>query len=75
MDDDVQRGLEFLKEHRNVAFAVRAIEEALDPPLPPNTLASAFNQLVKAGKGGLERADATYLGTKRIYRGFKYVGD
>lgn len=46
MSDDIQRGLEFLKAHRNQPFAVRAIEEALR--LKPKTLASGFNQVISA---------------------------
>lgn len=73
MTDAVQRGLEFLKAHRNEAFAVRAIEEVLG--LKPKTLASGFNDLVKTGNVGIERTDATDPGTKRVNRGFKYVGN
>jgi hypothetical protein len=73
MNEAVQRGLDYLKKHRGEAFSVREIEEEVGLNL--NTLASPFNRLVKRGEGGIERADASYPGTKRVYQGFKYVGD
>lgn len=73
MNVKVEAGLRWLRARPNKAFAVCEIEEGAK--LDYNTLASPFNRLVKLGKGGIVRADATYGISKRVYRGFMYIGE